>query len=88
MRVNEAAQIIKQPYVTEKTFTMMEKENKLVFLVNEKYNKRAIKQALEILYDIKVESVNTVNTIYGKKAYVKLSEENAAANLAAKLGIV
>jgi len=88
LRVNEAAQIIKQPYVTEKTFTMMEKENKLVFLVNEKYNKRAIKQALEILYDIKVESVNTVNTIYGKKAYVKLSEENAAANLAAKLGIV
>ena len=88
MRVNEAAQIIKQPYVTEKTFTMMEKENKLVFLVNEKFNKRAIKQALEILYDIKVESVNTANTIYGKKAYIKLSEENAAANLAAKLGIV
>lgn len=88
MRVNEAAQIIKQPYVTEKTFTMMEKENKLVFLVNEKFNKRAIKQALEILYDVKVESVNTANTIYGKKAYIKLSGENAASNLATKLGIV
>ncbi|MCP8304348.1 MAG: 50S ribosomal protein L23 [archaeon] len=88
MRVEDASRIVKRPYVTEKTFNMVERENKLVFIVDEKANKRAIKQAIEILYEVKVESVNTTKTIYGKKAYVKLSKENPATDLAAKLGIV
>ena len=88
MRVEDATRMIISPYVTEKTFNMMERENKMVFIVNERANKRAIKQAIEILYEVKVESLNTAKTIYGKKAYVKLSKENAATDLAAKLGIV
>ena len=88
MRVEDASRIIKRPYVTEKTFNMMERENKLVFIVDEKANKRAVKQAIEILYGVSVEALNTANTINGKKAYIKLSKENAATDLAAKLGIV
>lgn len=88
MRVEDALRIIKRPYATEKTFSLIEKENKIVFIVDEKASKKAIKQAVEILYDVKVDSVNTANTIYGKKAYVKLSKENPATDLATKLGLV
>jgi len=88
LRVEDASYIIKRPYITEKTFNMMERENTLTFIVERKANKRAIKQAIETLYEVKVESLNTANTIHGKKAYIKLSSENPATDLAAKLGIV
>jgi len=88
LRVEDASRIIKRPYATEKTFSLIEGENKLVFIVDEKASKKTIKQAVETLYDVKVDSVNTANTIYGKKAYVKLSKESPATDLAAKLGLV
>ena len=83
-----ALKTIIRPYVTEKTFDLIEKENKLVFIVDGEAGKDVIKQAVQILYDVKVESVNTVRTIAGKKAYVKLSKERAAADLASRLGLV
>ncbi|MGQ9719356.1 MAG: 50S ribosomal protein L23 [Nitrososphaerales archaeon] len=88
LRVEDASRIVKRPYVTEKTFSLIEGENKLVFIVDEKASKKAIKEAIEILYDVRVDSLNTANTIYGKKAYVKLSKENSATDLATKLGLV
>lgn len=88
MQLEDAHDIIKRPYVTEKTFNLIEKENKLVFIVDTKANKRAIKEAIELLYEVKVQSVNTENTLYGKKAYVKLSPESSAIDLATKLGLV
>jgi len=88
LQVEDASKIIKRPYSTEKTFSLIEGENKLVFIVDEKASKRAIKDAVEILYDVKVDSLNTVNTISGKKAYVKLSKENPATDLATRLGLV
>jgi len=88
LRVEDASRIIKRPYSTERTFSLIERENKLVFIVDEKANKRTIKQAIEILYDVEVDSLNTANTIYGKKAYVKLSKKNSATDLATKLGLV
>ena len=88
MRSEEALKIIIRPYVTEKTFDLIEEENKLVFIVDGKAGKGAIKEAVQMLYDVKVDSVNTVHTISGKKAYVRLSEESSAADLASKLGLV
>lgn len=88
MRLEDAQGTIKRPYVTEKTFNLIERENKLVFIVDVKAGKRAIKEAIELLYKVKVQSVNTENTVYGKKAFVKLSPESSAIDLATKLGLV
>jgi len=88
LRPEDAMKIILHPYVTEKTFDMIEKENKLAFIVDRNADKGKIKRAVEVLYSVKVEKVNVLNTVKGKKAYVKLAKGYSAADLAAKLGLV
>jgi len=80
--------IIKKPLITEKTFDLIEKENKLVFIVNRKANKSQIKKAIEKLHNVKVIKVNTMITPKGeKKAFVKLHPEYSAQDIAIDLGI-
>lgn len=83
-----AAKIVRRPYVTEKTFDSIERQNKLVFLVSDDANKNSIKQAIYSLYEVKVISINTANTIQGKKAYVRLDPDYSASDLASKLGVL
>lgn len=80
--------IIKKPLITEKTFDLIEKENKLVFIVNRFANKNQIKRAIEKLHNVKVIKVNTMITPKGeKKAFVKLHPEYSAQDIAIDLGI-
>ncbi|MFX1418487.1 MAG: 50S ribosomal protein L23 [Promethearchaeota archaeon] len=80
--------IIKKPLITEKTFDLIEKENKLVFIVNRKANKNQIKKAVEKLHNVKVIKINTMITPKGeKKAFVKLHSEYSAQDIAIDLGI-
>ena len=79
--------IIKAPIITEKTSDLA-KSNTVVFSVDVRANKTQIKQAVENIFDVKVESVNTINvkpktkrvgryagkTNKVKKAIVKLKE--------------
>ncbi len=88
MRPEDALRVVIRPYVTERTFDMIEKQNKLVFIVAVTADKRAIKDAVETLYDVDVASVKTANTMVGKKAYVRLAPESSATDLASKLGLV
>ena len=88
MRLEDAQKLLRRPYVTERTFDQIEKENKLCFLVSDGATKAQIASAVEALYEVKVKAVNTARTIKGKKAFVRLSEENSAAELATKLGLV
>ena len=88
MRLEDAQRILKRPYVTERTFDQIERENKLCFLVDDKVSKTQIANAVRALYEVKVVAVNTSRTIKGKKAFVRLSEENKASDLATKLGLV
>ena len=88
MREDEAASIILKPYITEKSFDSIEKHNKLVFIVKDEANKKTIKQALSILYEVKVKSINTARTIQGKKAYVSLRTDYTNKELANKLGVM
>ena len=60
----------------------------MVFIVHDDANKTCIKEALKLLYNVDVDTVNTARTIYGKKAFVKMLEANAARDLATKLGLV
>jgi large subunit ribosomal protein L23 len=88
MRLEDAQKLLRRPYVTERTFDQIEKENKLCFLVDDKASKPQIARAFEALYELKVAVVNTERTVKGKKAFVRLLEKNKAAELAAKLGLV
>jgi large subunit ribosomal protein L23 len=80
--------MLRRPYVTERTFDQIERENKLCFLVDDKSTKSQIARAFEALYEMKVAAVNTERTVKGKKAFVRLMEDNKAAELASKLGLV
>jgi large subunit ribosomal protein L23 len=82
-------EVILYPLMTESASLMVEKENKLVFIVNLKATKADVRRAVEELYDVKVEKVNIVITPDGrKKAFVKLSPEYKASDVAIKLGIL
>lgn len=52
--------IILKPLVTEKTTSLME-ENKYAFVVDKRANKIEIRKAIEELFGVKVEAVNTIN---------------------------
>jgi large subunit ribosomal protein L23 len=82
-------EIISYPLMTESASLMVEKDNKLIFIVNLKAGKADIKKAVEELYAVKVSKVNLQITNKGtKKAYVKLTEEFKASDVAIKLGIL
>ena len=53
--------IIKQMLLTEKGTRLTEKENKYLFRVTGSANKIEIKQAVEKLFGVKVDKVNTMN---------------------------
>ena len=84
----EPHEVIKFPLITEDTVSLIEKENKITFIVDLKANKKDVFRAVELLYEVEVDEVNTAITFEGtKKAYVKLRPEFSAADLAVKLGI-
>ena len=85
---DQAAEMIKEPYITEKTFNMIERENKLTFIVADKANKRNIADSLQSLYASDISDVNTFRTVRGKKAVVKFGAPEGARDLATKLGLV
>jgi large subunit ribosomal protein L23 len=88
MTAEEATALIIAPYVTEKTFSQIEKENKLAFIVAEKAGKKQIMEAIQILYEAEATEVNTARTIRGKKAFVRFKAPEGARELATKLGLV
>jgi large subunit ribosomal protein L23 len=81
--------IISYPLMTESASLMVEKDNKLIFIVNLKAGKADIKRAVEELYEVKVLKINLLITPQGvKKAFVKLKPEFRASDVAIKLGIL
>ncbi|RLG10918.1 MAG: 50S ribosomal protein L23 [Thaumarchaeota archaeon] len=84
-----SSEIIKRVVITQDAVSLIEKENKLTFIVDVEATKGDVKRAVEELYGVKVERVNTLITPRGeKKAYVKLRPEYSAADLAVELGIL
>ncbi len=59
--------IIKAPIITEKSTALASDEKTYVFKVDAKANKSQIKDAVEKIFNVKVESVNTVNVHPKKK---------------------
>ena len=87
--MNNYRDIIIAPVITERS-ALLEQEGKYVFKVDTKANKVQIKQAIEKIFNVKVLSVNTMNshpknkrvgkyngmTNKYKKAIVKLEKGN------------
>lgn len=88
MNIDEAAKIILKPYITEKTFAMVENEQKICFIVANDATKPKITLAVKTLYNENVLDVNTARTIYGKKAFVKFESTDKARDLATKIGML
>ncbi len=81
--------IIKHPLSTEKSIRLMETDNKLIFVVNNKSSKKEIKKAIEEMFKVEVVSVNTfVNPEGEKRAYVKFSSKNPAIDIATQMGLM
>ena len=59
--------VIKAPVITEKTANLSQNGNVITFDVDTKANKTQIKQAVEKIFDVKVEKVNTINVKPRKK---------------------
>ncbi len=78
--------VLKAPVVSEKSTNAADKENRFVFKVQKNATKSQIKGAVELMFDVKVDSVQVLNVKgkekrFGrsmgkrpdwKKAYVKL----------------
>jgi len=85
----DSYKVIKHPLSTEKSIRIMEAENKLVFVVDRKAKKIDIKKAVEDIFKSKVVKVNTfIGPDSKKRAYVKLSEETPALDIATNLGLM
>ena len=85
------ATVLVAPHITEKTALAMQNGNQYAFKVRRDANKTEIKQAVELMFDVKVAGVNVSNepgkdrrfgnrigrTQDWKKAYVKLAAGQA-----------
>jgi large subunit ribosomal protein L23 len=88
MKVEQANKIILNPFITEKTFELVESQKKICFIVEKTAKKPEIKEAIKILYNEDVTNVNTARTVYGKKAFAEFETVDHARDLASKLGVL
>ncbi|OLE40249.1 MAG: 50S ribosomal protein L23 [Thaumarchaeota archaeon] len=88
MNIEEATHIVLKPYVTEKTFSLVENEKRICFLVKEESSKPKIMEAVKALYNETPIGVNVCRTVYGKKAFVKFETVEKARDLATKIGML
>jgi large subunit ribosomal protein L23 len=79
--------VVYHPHVTEKTMNLMTDQNKLEFIVDRRANKKDIKLAVEKLFEVKVDNVNTFIDSEGKHAIVKLTKEFSAEDLGMRIGV-
>nr|XP_027101261.1 60S ribosomal protein L23A-like [Coffea arabica] len=82
-------QILKYPLTTESAMKKIEDNNTMVFIVDIRADKKKIKDAVKKMYDIQIKKVNTLIRPDGtKKAYVRLTPDYDALDVANKIGII
>jgi len=62
LRITDPRDILLAPVVSEKSYTRID-ENKYTFLVSPSANKTQIKIAIEKVFGVQVEKVNTIRTL-------------------------
>merc|ERR1712007_364323 len=82
-------QVLQFPLTTESAMKKIEDNNTLVFIVDVRSTKKQIKDAVKKMYDIQCKKVNTLIRPDGdKKAYVRLTADYDALDVANKIGII
>lgn len=76
------------PLVSEKAVMMIESQNIITFEADRNATKHEIKNEIEDLFNVKVDSIRTLNAKNKKHAYVKLNSKFPAIDLATKLGMM
>ncbi|KAF8315615.1 hypothetical protein DL93DRAFT_2078818 [Clavulina sp. PMI_390] len=85
----DAFRTIIHPLNTESAMKKIEENNTLVFVVDLRANKRQIKEAVKTLYDVDTVKINTLIRPDGrKKAYVRLTPDHDALEVANKIGFI
>merc|ERR1711957_613033 len=81
--------IVKYPLCTESAMKQIEDNNTLTFIVDVRSNKRNIAMAIKTMYEIDLTKVNTLIRPDGlKKAYVRLTPDHEALEVANRIGII
>lgn len=82
-------EVVLYPLVTEKSVNLIESENKISFVVANNADKKQVKKVVEEAYNVKVDKINIIRDMKGrKKAIIKLKKEFKAGDLATKLKIL
>lgn len=85
----DSHKIIEQPISSETAMKKVEDGNTLVFQVSMKSNKHQIRKAVKELYEVDVLSVNTLVRPNGtKKAFVRLTADHDALDIANRIGYI
>ncbi len=74
--------------ISEKAIKLIELNNILVFEADRRRSRQEIKKEIEEMFNVKVDSVNTLITKNKKRFYVKLDKKNPAIDIATKLGMI
>ncbi|GAA3842263.1 50S ribosomal protein L23 [Sphaerisporangium flaviroseum] len=69
-KIADPRDIIIKPIVSEKSYGLIDENNKYTFLVRKTANKTQVKIAIEQIFGVKVTSVNTINR-QGKRKRTK-----------------
>ncbi len=81
--------IVMYPLMTEKALKMVEKENKLTFIVDRRAAKPEIRKELEERFGLKIVKMNVMNDQKNrKKVIVKLHPSQSAIDIATNFGMM
>jgi len=88
-RVEEFYRFVKYPLITEKSVLMVERENKITLIVDNKATKPILKKIISDYFGVRVKKVNIMNTHKGeKKAIVTFYTSDDALKVATALGVL
>jgi large subunit ribosomal protein L23 len=89
MEEDRAWDVLEHPHMTEKAMDKVDRENKIIMMVDLEADKNQVKDAFETLFGVTVKKVNTSITPQAeKKAYIQLSESDDAMDVATELGMM
>jgi len=80
--------MILKPITSEKAVKLIDMDNTLLFETSRLVSKAEIKSEVESIFSVKVEKVRTLIHQNKKVAYVRLSKQNPAIDVATKLGML
>lgn len=81
--------VLKYPLSTERAISLIDRGNTIVYIVDIRSSKGAIKKEFESTFKVKVSAVRTMNTSTNeKKAFIKIGKGFKASDVASKLKLV